>query len=823
MKPRPSGQRVLYLRILVVAIALTVAAGSVLTVYLGRVAEKIFREAVERDANLTSSFLHENLGGVVNAAKALGPADAIIAALDSGSPAALGRANRLLDRINNSFGMSVCYLMDKRGMTVASSNRNDATTFVGKSFAFRPYFSGALAGLQTTYFALGSTTLERGYFSAVPVVDSEGAITGVVAIKRDIAPLGEFFRKYTRAFLVSPDGIIFIASREKLLFRSLWPVKEKRRAELLASRQFGNINFESLLAAEPRTGTQVRFDNEELYLQRLPFGSDGWSLVFMERPGIVSNYRWFGVLTTSVFGSLLLFFFNVLLNKDKALEAARNLFKAKDDWERTFDAVQDLIVIIDNDQRIVRVNGLMAQRLGIGKEEVIGRHCYDLLQCKGQLHACPHKRMLASEKASTESWFDNCLNGHFVVTVAPVYAQNGAFEASVHVMHDVSELKSMEQSVKEYAQRLEFVLEGSNDATWEWDMINNQSVLNARYYEMMECTPGEVNPDLTFFLTAIHPDDVPDIQRRIQDNQEGKTGTFEAHYRMVTKTGNLRHIMGRGKVVRYAEDGRPTKMAGVLTDVTELKRLGEEVNRINNLESIGLLTGGLSHDFNNVLNVICGNITFARMLAEGDPAIADPLTDAEEACERAKELGIRLQAFSQGSSPVKEPLELPVIVEDAANNLFEGTNIRHTVSAANDILPIEADSRQIRQVIENLLTNAKEAMSGGGTVKIDICNCAADGIDGLPLGSGLYVCIALQDDGKGISEENLPKIFNPYFSTKDSYSQRGMGLGLSICHAILKKHSGHISVMSNAGIGTRVTFYLPASLNETTPILMVRI
>src|SRR6185369_7585321 len=101
-------------------------------------------------------------------------------------------------------------------------------------------------------------------------------------------------------------------------------------------------------------------------------------------------------------------------------------------------------------------------------------------------------------------------------------------------------------------------------------------------------------------------------------------------------------------------------------DVTEMKRLGEEVNRISSLESIGLLAGGLSHDFNNVLNVICGNITFVKMLADGNPAFIEPLTDAEEACERAKELGIRLQGFSQSNSPSKEPITLLAIIEDAA-------------------------------------------------------------------------------------------------------------------------------------------------------------
>jgi len=229
-----------------------------------------------------------------------------------------------------------------------------------------------------------------------------------------------------------------------------------------------------------------------------------------------------------------------------------------------------------------------------------------------------------------------------------------------------------------------------------------------------------------------------------------------------------------------------------------------------------MLAGGLAHDFNNVLNIIYGNITFAKMLAEGSSAIVEPLADAEEACERAKGLGLSLQAFSLGNAPVKEPVSLPAIMEDTVEALFKDSNILHTISTADDLLPVEADPRQIRQLFKNLLSNAKEAMSNSGTVTVDIENYVVDGKEGIPLGSGSYVRIAIKDDGKGIQEENLPKVFDPYFSTKDTYSQRGMGLGLSICHAIMKRHGGHISVESTLGIGTKVTMYLPASLRVDT-------
>ena len=166
----------------------------------------------------------------------------------------------------------------------------------------------------------------------------------------------------------------------------------------------------------------------------------------------------------------------------------------------------------------------------------------------------------------------------------------------------------------------------------------------------------------------------------------------------------------------------------------------------------------------------------------------------------------RLQAFSQGSVPFREPIALPELIEDTAEVLFKHSHISYTISAADDLLPLEADPRQIRQLFDNLLTNAKDAMPDGGTVNVDIENCEVDAKKGLSLRTGLYICISIQDCGSGITDVNLPKIFDPYFSTKDIYSQRGLGLGLSICQAIMKRHNGQISVESTVGIGTRVTW-----------------
>jgi PAS domain S-box-containing protein len=796
-----------YRRIFFVVIILILATGGTLTTLLGRSAQKRFQARVDRQTNLILLLLKDNLDDVNLTSRALSQAHELVAALSSGKPRDLERATALLQRYRALMEMSDCYLLDRNGRTVASSSRKNDT-----QLTIRSRLDGALTGSLRGYFALEGVSRKRGYYAAVPIIGQDGITAGAVVVKRSISAIEETFKKYPGSYLVSPEGIVFITSREEYLFRVLWPVVGSRLHAQRAGKPFGEMDFAPLLAAEPRTGSYVDFQGGRQYLLRLPFGSEGWSLVLMEPSQVVSKYLWSGILLTLMSGLVTLLFFNILLHQAHSLETSRELHKSRDDWEGTFDAVPDLIAILSNDRRILRLNRAMADRLGISKETGIGRHCHEVLRCSpdGSV-ACPHQLMLASRRTSTDSWFNHRLDGHFVVTTSPIRAQGGSFEASVHVMRDVSELKAMEQKLKENLERLELALEGSSDATWEWDITSDRCIVNARYYEMIEYPPREGDMNFSYFTRAVHPDDRTHVKKMVREHLAGKTNRCAMQYRLVTRSGEIRHVMGRGKVVARDAQGKPVKMAGVITDITEQKRLSEEVNRIRNLEAIGILAGGLAHDFNNVLNIVYGNVSFAKMLVEEGSEIAESLTDAEEACERASELGVRLRAISQGGLPVSEPIVLAAIVECAAESTFGGGDIAHAITVAGDLLPLEADPRQVRQMVENILLNAKEALGGGGTVTIDIANFRSDGKTGLPLASGDYIRMKIQDSGPGIPEGNLVKIFDPYFSTKDTYSQKGMGLGLPICNAILKRHRGHIQVESSAGSGSCVTVYLPAA------------
>jgi nitrogen-specific signal transduction histidine kinase/ActR/RegA family two-component response regulator len=255
-------------------------------------------------------------------------------------------------------------------------------------------------------------------------------------------------------------------------------------------------------------------------------------------------------------------------------------------------------------------------------------------------------------------------------------------------------------------------------------------------------------------------------------------------------------------------------MAKKNTGIKQDKRAEDELQRIRNLESIAALSGGIAHDYNNLLTVIIGNISLIQSYIEPDDMISRLLDEALEASMTAKSLTQKLITFSKGGAPIMETASIAPVIKSATEFTLSGSNIKCEFSLPDDLWLVHIDKTQIGHVIHNLIMNAREAMPGGGIIKVLAENVnIADKSLRLEsrLEKGNYVKISIIDQGIGISKEILNKIFDPYFSTKDMGTQKGMGLGLSICHSIIKQHNGDIVAETVAGTGTSLHFYLPAS------------
>ena len=246
------------------------------------------------------------------------------------------------------------------------------------------------------------------------------------------------------------------------------------------------------------------------------------------------------------------------------------------------------------------------------------------------------------------------------------------------------------------------------------------------------------------------------------------------------------------------------------------KKFEEELLNAKKLEAIGVLAGGIAHDFNNMLFVIMGNINMAQLKIEEDHPAQRHLIEAEKACLRAKDLTQKFITFSSGGSPVKRHVSMRDMVSSVASLVLSGSITSSEIKAPTDLWDVEVDENQMRQVFTSLLENAGEAMSRGGIISIRAENVeiSETGAERIDPNEGRYVKVVISDEGMGIPEENMPNIFDPYFSTKYRGSRKGMGFGLTIAHSVIKKHNGHITVESIPGKGTTVSVLIPASAQD---------
>jgi signal transduction histidine kinase/CheY-like chemotaxis protein len=259
--------------------------------------------------------------------------------------------------------------------------------------------------------------------------------------------------------------------------------------------------------------------------------------------------------------------------------------------------------------------------------------------------------------------------------------------------------------------------------------------------------------------------------------------------------------------------GKPATLI-ILLDITEIEQLRTELERSQKLESIGILAGGIAHDFNNIMTAILGNISLVKLSISETDEIYDAIIRAETACFRARDLSRQLLTFAKGGEPSPVPTDVSKLVREALRLSAAGSSVTASVSIEDDIPYAYIDSGQIIQCFNNIILNAIQAMSKGGTLSIRIRKEVITDLQELkhqdryyPLlpARGVYVVVEFKDSGPGIPTGLLDKIFDPYVSTKHG----GSGLGLAITYSILKRHGGAISVQSSEGKGAIFTVYLP--------------
>ncbi len=378
------------------------------------------------------------------------------------------------------------------------------------------------------------------------------------------------------------------------------------------------------------------------------------------------------------------------------------------------------------------------------------------------------------------------------------------------LMSTHNELIEANATAEREKEQLGAMLRSIGDAVITTDMNGEIILINRVAEELIGISQDEAegkNMGEVLFLRYLNTDeDYPDPVAQVMEH--GELDMIGIPLTLVSMSGNQRIVEINGTPIQIM--GRE-EMSGVvlaIRDVTDKHQFEQEILKMSKLESLSVLAGGIAHDFNNLLTAIMGNLSIAKIKMPEDAQSYPILEKIEHAAQRAVDLTRQLLAFSKGGEPIKEVTSIVDLIRETVSFILAGSGVNCEFDIQDELWPVDIDTGQISQVLNNIVINAMQAMPEGGTIRIVAGNI--EGKTDVPLPEGKYVAFSISDEGPGIPKKILSKIFDPYFTTKEY----GTGLGLASSYSIIKRHGGHIKVDSQEGEGTTFRIYLRASSQE---------
>ncbi len=560
-----------------ILLLIVAVAGWSATNYLSNKARQEIIGESRASALTISIHVSSTLTYLKGAVKSLAGSPWIAPALLSKRAQDIERANSALDRYNSALNASVSYLMDAEGMTVASSNRKDPDSFVGKSYRFRPYFQEAAKGQPGRYFALGITSGKRGFYASYPVLNLLGNVVGVVTMKKDLDDMETFFSKYPFCFLISPDGIIFLSSSPAMVLKSLWPLDKAAREKLIASLQFGNKPFEAVMKKEFADGTEVTLEGKDYFVSRAVIDSDGWSIVLLTPTAHIRIYNLIGILATIGACSLIMFFSGLIYVTDRSQEAIR---QSEERYRSVVENARDMIFRTDANGYFTFVNPEVIRITGYEEEELIGKQYTIMIRpdmrdeamkffgrqfVKGIQNTYSEYPILT--KDGQELWVGQ--NTQLIVEDSNVTG----FQV---VTRDITERRQMEEALEKSEAMLNEMGAIAKVGGWEFDAESQKQVWTKEVYrihEVDESYEPTVSKGIEFYVPESRSAIESAVQRAIAYGEP-----FDVELEIITAKGNHRWVHANGNVQQ--ESGITKIVYGTFQDITERKQTDEKIRQM---------------------------------------------------------------------------------------------------------------------------------------------------------------------------------------------------------------------------------------------------
>jgi two-component system cell cycle sensor histidine kinase/response regulator CckA len=479
-----------------------------------------------------------------------------------------------------------------------------------------------------------------------------------------------------------------------------------------------------------------------------------------------------------------------------------------------FDDAPIGMALVSLDGRWLRVNDALCDIVGYSGDELLATDFVALTHPEDRVRGLELNRQLLSGACARYQYEKRYVHreGHSVwASVTVALLRDGEQRSSVQLaqIQDITERVQASEALRESEALLRATQELANVGSWALHVGTGALIWTDELYRIFGLDARTAPASYDDFLRGIHPDDRARVEELLASAMQRRT-PFDFDHRIVRPDGSVREVHCRGRVI-VGEHGTVARVFGSSQDITDRRHLEDQLRQALKMEAVGRLAGGVAHDFNNLLTVIRSNATFLMEdLGQFDKRREDAV-QILGAADRAAGLTRQLLAFSRKQILHPQPLDLHDIVRSVVAMLERviGEDIVLVTDLAPIPLPVLADPGQLEQVLINLAVNARDAMPDGGTVTlrtgvVDVDAQSGAAVSGLA--HGRHVSLVVEDTGAGISPEVLPRIFEPFYTTK---GRHGTGLGLATVHGIVEQSGGRIFVDSVEGRGSRFTVLLP--------------
>ncbi len=497
-------------------------------------------------------------------------------------------------------------------------------------------------------------------------------------------------------------------------------------------------------------------------------------------------------------------------------ERTNELRDSEERFRMLVNSLDSLVYVADMDTHEILFINQYGQKIW---GSVVGKICWQVLQAgqHGPCEFCTNAKLLDSngEPVGTYVWeLQNTVDREWYECRDQAIRWPDGRYVRMEIATNITRRKNAELVLAEEKERLAVTLRSIGDGVITTDTHSRVVLINKVAEQLTGwSSAAAAGRPLTEVFHIINEKTRQPCENPVEKVMAtGGIVGLANHTALISRDGREISIADSGAPIRDKE----SKIIGVVLvfrDITAQLRMEQELIKIKKLESIGILAGGIAHDFNNILAAILGNIELAGMSVDSTSKAYPLLQGAKQASLRAKDLTQQLLTFSKGGDPVKKTTSIGKVITESANFVLHGSPVFCRFNIPDNLWLVDIDAGQISQVIQNLAMNAKHAMPDGGEINISCTNIKDISAETpLNLPGKAYIKITVQDNGCGIAEKHLEKIFDPYFTTK----QEGSGLGLSISHSIIAKHNGHLAVQSTMGQGSTFSIYLPASEQQVS-------